>query len=294
METIPAATVAITHTPFTIAASDGETLYCDARFPSEGSTRLPVVVFVHGFKGFKDWGSIPHICESMARHGFYAISFNFSHNGVEEHGSEFTRLEKFARNTFSREVRELREVVDAIVAGAIPQPELARADRIGLIGHSRGGGISILEASADVRVRAIAAWASVADFNRYSEAQRRRWRENGVFETKNMRTGQIMRLDVGLLDDLEQNADALDIGHAAASLRKPFLILHGEQDLSVRVEDGQQLASLADPALTEFERIPRTNHTFGAVHPFEQSTPILERAIEHTATFFSRTLKQEG
>lgn len=281
----------ITRTPFTLPMSDGEILHCDARYPSESTGKLPVVLFSHGFKGFKDWGSIPHICESLAAHGFYVISFNFSHNGVEDSSMEFTQLDRFQHNTFSREVRELREVIDGVESGAFPEAERIHAGAIGLLGHSRGGGISILVASADARVRSLAVWGSVADFNRYSEAQRRRWRENGVFETKNMRTGQIMRLDVELLNDLEQNAETLDIGRAAAKLGKPFLILHGEQDLSVRIEDGQQLASLADPALTEFERIPKTNHTFGAVHPFEGSNSTLDWAINRTATFLDHTLK---
>lgn len=281
----------ITRTPFTLPMSDGEILHCDARYPAESAGKLPVLIFSHGFKGFKDWGSIPYICESLAVRGFYVVSFNFSHNGVEGSSTEFTRLDRFQHNTFSREVRELREVIDGVEAGAFPEADRINAGTTGLAGHSRGGGISILVASADARVQALAVWGSVADFNRYSEAQRRRWRENGVFETKNMRTGQIMRLDVELLNDLEQNAEALDIGRAAAKLGKPFLILHGEQDLSVRIEDGQQLASLADPELTEFERIPKTNHTFGAVHPFEGPNPTLDWAIDRTAAFFDHTLK---
>src|SRR5205823_7797891 len=89
----------VSHIPFTLRASDGETLFCDARFPEGTSTPLPVLIFVHGFKGFKDWGWGPHIGESMARSGFYAVAFNFSHNGVEGNSTEFTRLDKFASNT---------------------------------------------------------------------------------------------------------------------------------------------------------------------------------------------------
>ncbi len=276
----------VTRTSFALTASDGETLHADARRPDQPSGALPVVIFVHGFKGFKEWGSIPHICESMARRGFYTISFNFSHNGVEGNSEEFTRLDKFAANTFSREVRELRELIDAISDGTIPHADRADAARIALIGHSRGGGIALLEAARDARVKALAAWASVADFNRYSDAQRRRWREAGVFETKNMRTGQIMRLNVSLLDDLETNIALLDIPAAATSLGRPLLVLHGEQDLTVKIADGERLGSLGEPTLTEFVPIPRTNHTFGAVHPFQGTTPVLEEAIDRTATFF--------
>jgi dienelactone hydrolase len=280
----------IVHQRFSIAASDGETLYGDARFPAQGSSALPVVIFIHGFKGFKDWGSIPYICESFARHGFYALAFNFSHNGVEGHSSEFTRLDRFARNTFSREVRELHEIVDAVVARTIPDADRVDAKRIALVGHSRGGGIAILEAARDERVGAVAAWASVADFNRYSEAQKKRWRESGYFETKNMRTGQIMRLDVTLLEDLEKNEALLDVGAAAAALGRPFLILHGEQDLSVKIDNGEALAAKGTAGMTEFIPIPRTNHTFGAVHPFAGTNPVLELAIERTAAFFRHRL----
>jgi uncharacterized protein len=280
----------IRHDPFTITTSDGEILWCDARYPAAAVDPVPTIVFIHGFKGFKDWGSIPYICESLARRGFYAVSFNFSHNGVEGNSMEFTRLDKFEHNTFSREVRELTEVIAAIDAGHIPDPEIARRDRIGVIGHSRGGGISLLAADRDRRIGAVAVWASVADYNRYSEAQKLRWRRDGVFETKNMRTGQIMRLGLGLLDDLERNAEALDIGRAARELGRPLLILHGEQDLSVRIEDGERLAALGDPSMTELERFPHTGHTFGAVHPFAGTNDVLEHAIERTASFFNMNL----
>jgi dipeptidyl aminopeptidase/acylaminoacyl peptidase len=282
----------VANIPFTLPASDGETLYCDARFSEDASAPLPVLIFVHGFKGFKDWGWGPHIGESMARRGFYALAFNFSHNGVEGNGSEFTRLDRFARNTFSREVRELREVVDAIAEKRVPRPELIDTNRIAIVGHSRGGGITLLESSRDERVKAVAVWASVSDFDRYTERQKQQWRKAGYFESKNMRTGQMMRLDVGLLDDLEAHDEALDIGRAAASLGRPLLILHGEQDLSVRVEEGEHLASVADPELTEFERIPRTAHTLGTAHPFQATTPELEYAIERTASFLLKHLER--
>ncbi len=279
----------VSRVSFSLPTPNGEVLSCDARFP-DGSGELPAVIFVHGFKGFKDWGSIPHICESLARRGFYVVSFNFSHNGVEGNSQEFTRLDRFERNTFSREVDELEAVIDQVATGELPRRERASRERIGLLGHSRGGGIALLAAAESPRVRSVTVWASVSDFNRYTDRQKEIWRAAGVFETKNMRTGQIMPLGVGLLEDLELNTARLDIGSAAARLARPLLILHGEQDLTVRLEDGERLASLADPALTELEKIPRTNHTFGAVHPFAGTNEVLEHAIDRTTTFFTNTL----
>lgn len=275
----------ITTAPFTITADDGEKLHCDARYAPDAGGELPVIVVVHGFKGFKDWGSFPYVCEELARHGFYVISFNFSHNGVEGSSQEFTRLDLFERNTFTREVRETRTVIAAVSGGAIPEPGHAARSGVTLLGHSRGGGIAILAAADDPRVSYVVTWAAVASFDRYTDAQKRRWREQGVLESKNMRTGQMMRLGVELLDDVEHNAAALDIGAAAERLGRPLLIVHGEQDLSVLIDNGDELARRAAPDRTQFIRVPRTNHTFGAVHPFDGPTPALTEAIASTVEF---------
>jgi hypothetical protein len=77
----------------------------------ENLNSSPCIIFVHGFKGFKDWGFVPYRCEYFAENGFFVVSFNFSHNGVGERFTEFTELEKFAENTFSPEITELSEII---------------------------------------------------------------------------------------------------------------------------------------------------------------------------------------
>lgn len=279
-----------THERFTLGIGGHDVLYCDVRYPDAIEGPRPVLIFVHGFKGFKDWGSNPHICDSLARRGFYTIAFNFTRNGVEGNGQEFTRLDRFEENTFSREVAELLEVIDAVEGLRVPHFERVDAERVGLLGHSRGGGIAILGASREPAVRAVSVWGSVATLDRYTEHQKERWRRAGYLESRNMRTGQQMRLGTGLLRDLELHRIELDIERAVRHLGRPLLIVHGEQDLSVRIDDGRRLFAAADPNLTEFEPIPQTGHTFGAVHPFEGTTPALDHAIDRSARFFARHL----
>lgn len=287
-------TTQITHERFTLDIGGHDVLYCDARVPTDVEGPRPVIIFVHGFKGFKDWGSNPYVCESLARRGFYTVAFNFSRNGTEGHGQEFTRLDRFEENTFTREVAELLEVIDAVEGLRVPHFERVGAERIGLLGHSRGGGIAILSACREPAVRAVTVWGSVAAFDRYSDRQKGQWRRDGFLESRNMRTGQDMRLGIGLLRDLELHRIELDIERGVRQLARPFLVVHGEQDLSVRIDDGERLFAAADPNLSEFERIPQTGHTFGAVHPFDGSTSALERAIDRTATFFARHLGAGG
>ncbi len=269
-------------------ASDGEIIRTSV-FGKDNVGNGPVVIMAHGFKGFKDWGFWPYIGEYLADRGFVAVTFNFSHNGVGESLTEFDQLEKFADNTFSREVRELSELVAAANDGFFG--DIGDHD-IGVLGHSRGGGIALATGTKEDLINSVATWSAVADFNRYSDKHKKRWREKGYFEVLNTRTNQMMRLNSVLLEDLEEHKDdLLNLEKAARELGKPLLIVHGAQDVAVPIREGKQLRDWADDDKTEFFRVENTGHTFGAVHPFEGTTDALESVLKKTTEFFDEHLK---
>ncbi|MFZ0455548.1 MAG: prolyl oligopeptidase family serine peptidase [Ignavibacteriaceae bacterium] len=248
----------------------------------------PCIILVHGFKGFKDWGFCPFIGEYLSSRNFFVITFNFSHNGIGKNLTEFTELDKFAENTFSLEISELSEIITAYKNNYFGE---SNNQPVGLLGHSRGGGISLLTSKQNDNVKAVAVWASVSDFDRYSQRQKEVWRKKGVFEVLNTRTKQVMRLNVCLLDDLEQNKDTtLNIENAVKKLNKPLFIAHGEQDLAVPVKEAETIYSWSDKDMTEFYKIPGTGHTFNAKHPFEGSDPRLDSLLEKTERFFKNNL----
>ena len=51
-------------------------------------------------------------------------------------------------------------------------------------------------------------------------------------EIRNARTGQVLPLYPDVLDDIERNADSLDIEAAAGRIAVPWLIIHGTEDES--------------------------------------------------------------
>lgn len=268
---------------FLAETSRGNTLRISS-FGTESIKRAPCIIIVHGFKGFKDWGGFPYAAEYFADSGFFVITFNFSHNGVGESLTDFDELDKFAENTFSLEIEEVTEVVGLYRDGFFGETD---NDKIFLLGHSRGGAIAILSAARMEEIAGVASWASVADFDRYSERQKEKWRREGKFEILNQRTKQVMRLNITLLDDLEANKnDLLNIEQGVKNLRKPFLIAHGEEDLAVPVKEGETIYGWADESTTEFMKIPRTGHTFGIKHPFEGSNPVFDSLLETTKEFF--------
>ena len=257
-------------------------------FGEKHFAKSPCIILVHGFKGFKDWGFCPYIGEYLSRQNFFVVTFNFSHNGIGENLTEFTELDKFAENTFALEISELSEIISAYKNNFFGE---ISNQPVGLLGHSRGGGISLLTSKQNDDVKAVAIWASVSDFDRYSERQKEVWRKKGVFEVLNTRTKQVMRLNVTLLDDLEQNNDtSLNIENSVKTLNKPLFIAHGEQDLAVPVKEAETLYNWSNKDMTEFYKIPNTGHTFNAKHPFEGSNPRLDLLLEKTERFFKNNL----
>ena len=258
----------------------------DVRAGGRESPR-PAVVLVHGFKGFKDWGLWPSLAERLARAGVSAVTLNLSGSGVDDSG-EFVFPERFGHNTFSAELQDLRRVVDALGAGELG---VAPPVSLGLLGHSRGGGIAVLHTAADPRVRALITWAAIATVERWTGPQRAAWRAAGVQPVKNARTGQVLPQYPDVLDDIERNATALDIERAAATVAVPWLIVHGSEDEAVALLEGERLAAAAPPALTRFLPVEGAGHTFGAAHPWRGATPELELVLEATLSFFAQELR---
>jgi pimeloyl-ACP methyl ester carboxylesterase len=256
----------------------------DVRAGGRGTPR-PAIIVVHGFKGFKDWGLWPSLAERIARAGLSAVTFNLSGSGVDDSG-EFVHVERFGHNTFSAELQDLRRVADALQAGELG---VAPPSAVGLLGHSRGGGVAVLHTAADTRVGALVTWAAISTVERWPAPQRAAWRATGVNPVKNARTGQVLPLYTDVLDDIERNAPALDIAAAARRITVPWLIIHGTEDEGVPVTDGEQLAAAAPRA--RFVPLEGAGHTFGAVHPWEGAPPALEQVEDTTLAFFAEHLR---
>jgi dipeptidyl aminopeptidase/acylaminoacyl peptidase len=272
-----------------VIKNDNTIVNADIFLPENLNNIFPLIIFSHGFNGFKDWGGFPYMMDRVANAGFIGVSFNFTFNGVDNnHPSEFSRLDLFAKNTFSRELDDLQVVLNYFYENA----EKYNIDnsRIGLLGHSRGGGISILKAYEDFHVKALTALASVCTFDRYSDEHKKNWKEKGYFEVTNSRTKQVMRMDSALLEDLENNSARLDIINAMKNMHKPALLIHGKEDLSVRFEEAEKLYNASDKNSTELFTVPNTGHTFGTVEPFEGTTSAFEKVIDRLIGFFKKNL----
>ena len=157
---------------------------------TEDKSKQPVVIFCHGYKGFKDWGAWDLMAKAISMAGFCFIKFNFSHNGgTVANPIDFPDLEAFGNNNYTTELNDLGDVLDWIQS-EFKTNSFVATDKINLIGHSRGGGIAILKASEDKRISKLITLASVSDFgSRFgSEDEIISWKATGVKYVQNGRT----------------------------------------------------------------------------------------------------------
>ena len=94
-----------------IEGSKEKKILMDINFPKKSNNKL--IIFSHGFKGFKDWGCFNLISKIFAQNGFIFLKFNFSHNGTTiADPLNFNDLEAFGNNNFSIELNDLSLVLD--------------------------------------------------------------------------------------------------------------------------------------------------------------------------------------
>lgn len=238
----------------------------------EVPSHLPLTIFIHGFKGFMDWGHFPKVLEKMCRAGMPVLAFNFSHNGTSpEHPVDFVDLEAFGNNNYSKELFDLDVVLNAVPDLAESYQWRVNTDKFVLIGHSRGGAISILKAAEDSRIAGLITWAAVSTFGSFFPMDiLDQWRSEGVIFTYNARTKQQMPLFYQLYEDVAQHKERFNILKAASKIHVPWQIVHGTDDLTVPLSAAEQLLEAAISA--ELLIIDGTNHTFGGKHPWEESS----------------------
>jgi len=235
-------------------------------FYMNAEKKLPLVIFVHGYKGYKDWGAWDVMAEKFAKAGFFFVKFNFSHNGTTVGDSHnFADLEAFGNNNYSKELSDLGVVIDHFIKD--PQVD---DQKIILMGHSRGGGISIIKAFEDERINGLITLASVDTLERFPKDEAlANWKQEGVYYALNGRTKQEMPHYYQFYEDFEQNVNRFDVERATEMAKVHMLIIHGTQDEAVEVKQAEHLHLLHPNS--ELFLIENANHTFGAKEPWTEN-----------------------
>ena len=247
----------------------------------------PIVIFCHGYKGFKDWGAWNLMAEAFADAGFFFVKFNFSHNGgTVKQPIDFPDLEAFGNNNYTKELDDLENVLDWVCNNSDYKSEI-NADSISLIGHSRAGGIVLLKSNEDSRIKKVITLAGVSDYeSRFPKGDNfQKWKEKGVYYVKNGRTHQEMPHFYQFYEDFIRTKERLNIQKATENIQIPHLIIHGDADTSVFIEEAKNLKKWNPKA--EFTIIKNADHVFNVFHPWEKDflSKEFNEVIQNCITF---------
>lgn len=173
--------------------------------------KSPLLIISHGFAGDKT-GPYPYLFVSAARffakNGWAVLRFDFRGNGDSEGA--------FEEQNIDSQLEDLQAIVKSL-------EEFSEIDssRIVLLGHSRGGAVSLIQASKDKKIKGLITWATPANWNDIWGEVAEEIKKKGFIYFSNLKeTKQLVETD------FKYNP----LTNWAKEVKQPWLIIHGEKD----------------------------------------------------------------
>lgn len=214
--------------------------------PAPGSDRhsaaVSIVVLGHGVTAHKDRPWLVALADALSAAGLASLRVSFAGNG----GSDG----RFEDSVPSKEVEDLGSVFDALTLGGV--------QRIAYVGHSMGGAVGVLRASMDSRIACLVTLAGMVHVGAFFDSH----------------FGHLA-YGAPMLDKPEcpwsraLAEDAARIGSVttqAASIRIPWLLVHGDADELVPYQDALD-ARAAAGGHPDLVTLPGVDHRFTGVLP---------------------------
>ena len=195
-----------------------------------------LVVLGHGLTGNKDRPQLIALAEGLAAHGWPCLRISYTGNGESEG--------RFEDSCITKEIGDLQAVLDMV-------PDTAK---VAYIGHSMGAAVGVLTAARDLRIRAL---SSLAGMTRTAAFVEREFSEitpgeGFMWDDENFPFSQTF------VDDLRQIDNTLS---AAETATQPWLLIHGDADDLVPVQDSRDAFEAANCEKQCLE-IPGAGHSF--------------------------------
>jgi len=254
-------------------------VYWLARYPDRKEP-LPAVL-VHPDRGsFSE--DMEGICLDLAQRGYFAVA------------AHYQRLE----NLKDKNPLIPWKTPEDILAALRHLQKHPRVDpnRIGLLGFSRGGIVSLQIASQEPSIKAAVAYYALADFEQWLDVDQYSFPKSLLFRWVRMRLVK----EAGAASWEEARARFRETSpiHFAARIKAPVLLIHGEKDRTFPVEQVRLFHDALPSAGKESELliIPGAGHVFNFIDK-EKGSFAWEKTIlflNQYLTPFSGGLKEGG
>jgi len=210
----------------------------DYEFHGDPSDTSLLAIIGHGVTGNKDRPWAVGLARALEEAGFNALRFSFAGNGESEG--------RFEDCTVSKEVKDLEAVINTA--------EDVGYNRICYMGHSMGGAVGVISAAKDERIELLVSLSGMVYTKKFYET------EFGE-ETPDqgcMWEDESCPLSRTFVDDMVRIDNVLD---KTEKIEAPWLIVHGDADDVVPVEEGREIYAAAfEPK--ELVILPGVDHVY--------------------------------
>jgi uncharacterized protein len=218
---------------------------------------LPVIILCHGFGNSKESSTNKNLEKIFNKKNIAVFRFDFFGHGESEG--------KFEDITISRAVDNILNAVKLLKKKGF--------SRIGLIGSSFGGLSSIIAASKTKDLFVLALKCPVSDFSEVDFIKRtkeelKKWKSEG-FISYNKRK----KINYSFYEDIKNNNGY----KAAKKIKVPVLIVHGDKDKTVSVEQSKKTARILKNSRLKI--IKGADHRFSKINDFEEVLKIVSEFV---------------
>jgi len=208
--------------PVSFSNIRGQTLKGVLHLPA-GNEIHAAVILCHGMESSKESNKLTALSRKLADSGIMALRFDFAYSG-ESSG-------KFEDITYSGEAEDVKAAFEFI--------QKYQVNKIAILGSSMGGTAALLFGAKENRVTALVTIAAPVHPEKFTDRlltpdEVKQWREMGFI------TYHGNRINVSFLDELEK----INIPAEIKKISCPVLIIHGDADQTVPVEEAHELHTL--------------------------------------------------
>lgn len=222
-----------------------------------GEVGVPVVILCHGHSSSKDSKTFVSLEEKLNNANIATFRIDLYGHGESEG--------EFENCTISEAVEDILKAIDFL--------KEKDYSRIGLLGSSFGGISSLMVASKSDDLVILALKSPVSDYKEQKlksigEEGIKEWKENG-FRPYFKSDGIELKLNYSFYEDFENNNGY----EAAEKIKIPTIIVHGDADETVPVEQSKKTASIIKDC--KLEIVKGANHRYTEEDHFDKSIKLL-------------------
>lgn len=232
----------------------------------KGKGSFPAVIVCHGFKGYKDQKMMVEISKALAKAGILALRFDFAGSGESE--GEF---EDISVSSVGQEVQDLHSATRFVKS-------LKKVDkkRIGVTGHSLGGGVCFMETARNKNIKTMVGIAPTID--------RKGWIKQYERQGRVQYYQRFFLLDGRRIKNRFIKEGSFRIYSLAKKVKIPILVIQGDKDRSVGCNI--KCATKFLKGVSSAKRLVRIK---GGVHMFSKKRDF-NRMVNLTVSWFKKYL----